>query len=73
VLSPVQESISQAMSPDMATYAIDDQQIQDYRRALSPVQKELIADKDYQEFISDNLYKSAEIMEDLVWNLIKIL
>lgn len=54
------------MSPDMATYAIDDQQIQDYRRALSPVQKELIADKDYQEFISDNLYKSAEIMEDLV-------
>jgi hypothetical protein len=39
VLSPISESISQVVSPDMATYAIDDQQMQDYRRELSPIQE----------------------------------
>jgi hypothetical protein len=37
ILSPIHESIDQVMSPDMATYAIDDQQVEDYRRELSPL------------------------------------
>ena len=50
VLSPVQESITPIMSPGMATYAIDDQQIQDYRSALSPqVVENTIQEVDNQE------------------------
>jgi hypothetical protein len=53
VLSPVHDSISQVMSPDMATYAIEDQQMHDYR-------KELITNKDFQQGVKENWDKMTE-------------
>jgi len=55
-MSP-QQSISQAMSPEMGTYAIDDQLIS------SP--KPLIANKDYQETIADQIKNSEKEIESL--------
>jgi hypothetical protein len=64
VLSPVQESITPIMSPGMATYAIDDQQIQDYRSALSPqVVENTIQEVDNQETsILENILEDEPII-----------
>ena len=66
VLSPVQESITQVMSPGMATYAIDDQQIQDYRSALSPqVVENTIQEVDNQETsILDNILDDEPVIDE---------
>jgi hypothetical protein len=45
------------MSPDMTTYAIDDQQIHDYRKDLSPIQEVIIDNKELSpvpEVLIDN-------------------
>jgi hypothetical protein len=62
----VQESITQVMSPGMATYAIDDQQIQDYRSALSPqVVENTIQEVDNQETsILDNILDDEPVIDE---------
>ena len=53
ILSPVrqEQSIEQILSPGMTNYAIDDPQISDYRRAMSPVEEEaLIANEEFKQW-----------------------
>jgi hypothetical protein len=66
VQSPIQQSIDQVLSPDMTTYAIDDQQIADYRKELSPIQHEtLIENKGFQKAIVDNFNKSDKMDHEM--------
>jgi len=61
-LSPVHENISQVMSPDMVNYAIDDQQMHDYRRELPPViPEELVESKEYRKNIKENFEQSSNV------------
>lgn len=58
VLSPLQENISQVISPmeedlnAMSTYAVEDQQLYDYKKELSP--KVLIDNEKYQEAVFES-------------------
>jgi hypothetical protein len=54
------------MSPDMLTYSIEDQQVQDYRRALSPVEQEvLIQNQDFQQTLFNSLRDSEQLEQEL--------
>jgi hypothetical protein len=61
VLSPVQESITQVLSPEMATYAIDDPQIEDYRRALTPTVEQTTENQETS--ILENIIDDEPIIE----------
>jgi hypothetical protein len=66
VQSPIQQSIDQVLSPDMTTYAIDDQQIEDYRKEFTPIQHEtLIENKGFQKAIVDNFNKSDKMDHEM--------
>jgi hypothetical protein len=63
VMSPVQENITPVMSPGMATYAIDDQQIQDYRNALTPPVEENTEVNNQETSILDNIIEDEPIID----------
>lgn len=62
------------MSPDMTTYAMDDQQLHDYRRELSPIKETvspvkeetgLIENEKYQKAIFDDARNSERITQEM--------
>jgi hypothetical protein len=71
IKSPIQQSISQVISPQedspgMMTYAIEDQQTLDYKKELDKSQpKVLIDDKDFKDGISENFKRSEEIAQKM--------
>ena len=66
ILTPIHESNENVMSPDILTYAIEDQQVQDYRRALSPVEQEvLIQSQDFQQTLFNSFRESEERIKEL--------
>jgi len=63
IKSPVQDSISQIMSPEMATVGLDDIQMYNYRRELSP--EPLIANTEYQDAVISAHNRSEKPIEEL--------